>query len=52
MKVKKLCKAASLAAVAALIFVVAPLRAQTVTATVTAATNPQAVAVNPVTNKT
>src|ERR1019366_1093952 len=51
MSVKKLLKTASLAAIAALIFGIAPLHAQTATATVAVGTVPNAVAVNPVTNK-
>ena len=47
----KLWKATGVVAVAGLIIAVAPLRAQTVTATVTAGTQPIAAAVNPVTNK-
>jgi YVTN family beta-propeller protein len=51
MAMKTLCRTASVVTIAGLIFVVAPLHAQTATTTVAAGTLPLAAAVNPVTNK-
>ena len=50
MNVCKCWMASGLAVLGGLVVGIAPLRAQTVTATVTAGTNPNSVAVNPVTN--